>query len=93
MTAIIETSTWTHPTTGQVRRYINNTAEVIGLDIDFYNSGNVRRAELAGEYISNRKASDILAARVWIDSENGVHVDRYNGEHVQTIIDAVRAAL
>lgn len=64
-----------HPRTGQTRRYVKNWAEVCGLEIARYNTGNISGAWINGEKIPNGRAGAILAAKVWLDEGDGVHVD------------------
>ena len=63
-------------TKGEFNRiYFNNLAELYGLQLDYYNSGNISAAQLDGEHISNSSARQILAslssARVWYDCNSG----------------------
>ncbi len=75
MTTTLDLNTWTHPGTGEVRLYVNNLAEVIGLDVSFYKTGNVSSAALDGERISNSKAAQLLGVKVWLlDGEDGPQV-------------------
>ena len=57
---------------GQQRIYLNNWYELAGLEISRYKgSGSISSAKLNGEWISNRKASMLLAAKVWFDVKAG----------------------
>src|SRR5512136_1768988 len=59
---------------GTVRVYLNHVDNLIGMDVERYKSGNVRHAEILGEKISNRRATTLLAAKVYW--ENGeIHTD------------------
>lgn len=53
------------------RVYFNNLDELLGLNCSFYISGNVRRATLDGEAISNTRATEILfclrEGKLWYD--------------------------
>lgn len=75
MTETIELREWTKPGTSQVRRYVRNWPALIGLEVSHYNTGNISGARLDGEHISNAEAGRILAAKVWLDAEDAVHVD------------------
>lgn len=66
---------WVHPTTKQVRRYVNNWTDICGLEVDYYKSGNVSSAALNGEHIPNVRAVAIMCAKVWLDEADQVHVD------------------
>lgn len=68
------TRTWTS-SRGMVRTYVNEWAELIGLDVAFYKSGNVSSAALNGKGISNAEANRIQCAKVWIDEAGAIHVD------------------
>src|SRR5690606_35868407 len=53
---------------GQQRIYLNDWYKWAGLEISWYKgSGSISSATLNGELISNRKASMLLAAKVWYD--------------------------
>lgn len=58
-----------------VRVYVNCWEEAIGLEVDYYNSGNIKRATLDGEKISNSAARRILSGKVWFDQEGELHLD------------------
>lgn len=85
---------WTS-TSNQHRRYLNDwAADLADLEVDYYKSGNIRSAALAGEGISNSEACRILAIKVWLDDADEVHVDR-NGSRTFTdsqIVELVNAA-
>lgn len=54
---------------GMRRVYFNDLHELIGLEIDTYNSGNISGAKWKGEKISNADAGRTLRGigRVWYD--------------------------
>lgn len=60
---------------GHNRIYFNNLAELYGLELSFYNTGNISSATLDGERISNNSARLILSslnsAKVWYDCNTG----------------------
>lgn len=70
----IITNEWTHPKTGQVRRYINLKQF---FKIRYYNTGNLNGVHFKGEHISNRQAGFIFAAKLWIDENDKIHLDHY----------------
>ncbi len=74
---------WTD-STGAVRRYVNNLPELIGLEYETYKTGNIRSASVNGERIYNAAAQRILNAKVWLDSDNKVHVDYWTERDVVT---------
>jgi hypothetical protein len=69
--AAIGGSRWTKA--GRDRVYINNIADYLGLDIAYYNSGNVSGATLDGEGIANSRVYGILGciSKVYFDTADG----------------------
>lgn len=68
----VELSSWRKPGTDEVRLYVQNIHEIIGLDIERYNTGNISSASLGGETISNSKAYEIVDVKVFlIQGEDG----------------------
>lgn len=56
------------------RLYIN--AKDLGLEVDYYKTGNVSSATWQGEHISNADARRLLESKVWIDVKTGeLHVN------------------
>ena len=51
------------------RLYIN--AKELGLECQYYKTGNVCYAEFKGEKISNTRATEMLAAKTYIDIKSG----------------------
>ncbi|MUL61063.1 MULTISPECIES: hypothetical protein [unclassified Mycolicibacterium] len=91
---MLSTREWA-PRSGQTRLYVQNLADLIGLDVDYYKSGNISSAALDGQAISNAEAGRILAAKVWIGVADGqVRVDGFTANSItaQEISEAVRAA-
>lgn len=78
MTTTPDLNEWTGRN-GQTRRYVNNWTSIIGLDITYYKTGNIRHATWDGEAISNTSANALLGTKVWLDSDDTVHVDRHPG--------------
>lgn len=60
-------SRWTKG--GHDRLYIN--PEIVGLECDYYKTGNIRYAEFNGEKISNSRAAKIKSIKSYIDIETG----------------------
>jgi uncharacterized protein YjbI with pentapeptide repeats len=74
---------------GDLRRiYFNNLADLFGLKLSHYNTGNVSGAELDGMTISNtegkRIASDLAATKLWVDLATGTITVR---ESMRTLAD------
>lgn len=51
------------------RLYINATD--LGLNVEYYNTGNVRNATWQGERVSNADGRRLLATKLWVDVETG----------------------
>ncbi|MFO7253793.1 MAG: helix-turn-helix transcriptional regulator [Actinomycetes bacterium] len=76
------------------RVYINRHVlqRLLGLEVQYYNTGNIRHAELRGQHISNSEARRILASEIfWEDGE--LHIRSASHWHRQDIIDAINAAI
>lgn len=85
----IATNAWTNPRNGETRHYINNFwADMLGLSIDRYKSGNIRSASIEGEHISNSKAW-ALSGKLWADTEGNLHLDNFNGSDFYTKAEAL----
>lgn len=74
----MKTSKWVHPSTGEIREYINGWKDAIGLELEYYKSGNIRWAYLGSEKISNSKARKI-DGKFFIDESGNIIADRFNG--------------
>lgn len=65
---------------GHRRIYFNNLTELYGLDLDYYNTGNISSATLDGEGISNNSAriiaSDLKFGKLWFDLNTGSFASR-----------------
>ena len=60
---------------GKDRLYIDAKV-VFDMEIDYYNSGNIRDAKKAGEDISNSRARKLLNMKIYIDLADGsIHAD------------------
>jgi len=58
---------------GHDRLYIDVTK--LGLEVSYYNTGNVRKATWQGESVSNADGRRLLSSKVWIDVKTGeLHV-------------------
>lgn len=85
----IATSAWTNPRNGETRHYINGFwADMLGLNIDRYKSGNIRSASIDGEHISNGRASR-LGGKLWADEQGNLHLDYFNGDDFYTQAEAL----
>ncbi|MFA5165655.1 MAG: hypothetical protein WC481_08875 [Candidatus Omnitrophota bacterium] len=75
------------------RVYFNNLAGILGLDCEYYKTGNIRNATLNGEYISNTKARDLISAatgKFFYDMKTQEFGSKYiNPKMTQKLIEAV----
>jgi len=86
---------------GQRRIYLNNWAELAGLEITRYKNGGIRFAAIGDERISNNKAAALATAKVWFDVETGqlrhtirrAAEDARIGEVADTLISNLIAAI
>ncbi|MFB7672964.1 hypothetical protein ACFC26_16300 [Kitasatospora purpeofusca] len=64
---------------GMDRVYFDNWADLAGLDVSYYKSGNINGASWQGEGISNAQARLILGSisKVWFDAADGKLHCRY----------------
>lgn len=91
---------WTHPGNNEVRYYVNNLTEIVGLEYGRYNTGNISSATLAGDVISNSEAGRILGmleyGKVWVHSDGTLGYKAINGTRDlsrQDVFDRVNNAL
>ncbi|MEE8666823.1 MAG: hypothetical protein SOI13_01695 [Bifidobacterium mongoliense] len=70
---------------GQHRRYIQNVPELIGLELDFYKTGNVCSARLDGIGLSHAKATELASVKAWIDDDEQLHVQTYGTPREMTL--------
>jgi len=97
--AAVGSRPWIHPSSGAVRIYFDNWADLLGLQVTRYGTGNIAGATLAGEPISNAEARRILAGdpKVWwqdgtIHITRGTHLaERYHAAITAAITAAVPA--
>lgn len=64
---------------GMDRVYLNDWADLAGLDVSRYNTGNISGAAYQGEGISNSQAYKLLGSidKVWFDAQTGKLHCRY----------------
>ena len=76
------------------RLYINTTK--LGAEIDYYKTGNVRKATWQGESVSNADGRRLLASKVFVDIKTGeLHVNTSFSEPYDTesLEDAAKALI
>lgn len=72
---------------GEVRYYINDWKDLIGLKVDYYKTGNVANVECNGERWSNRfYIRNVKNTKVWIDEDGEPHIDYCYDEDVKRLI-------
>lgn len=91
---------WTHPGNGEIRYYVNNLAELVGLETGHYNTGNISGAWLNGEIISNsegRRIHDMCYyGKVWVHTDGTLGYKAISGTRelsAQDVFDRVNNAL
>ena len=78
---------------GMDRLYVNTTT--LGLEVDYYKTGNVSRATWQGELISNADGRRLLSSKVWIDVKTGelhVRTDFHRSYDEDMLLENVAAA-
>lgn len=74
---------------------VDLAAELIGLSVTRYNTGNISAAKLNGEKISNSKARKILGelefGKVWYDVNSGEFHTRGMPNWGAAVIEAIKA--
>ena len=88
---------WTSPDGSKHRIYFNDLPALIGLDISYYNSGNISGATWNGEKISNGMARRILGAingKLFYDFAD----DKFHGQYISEdyfgdLVNAIKAQL
>lgn len=94
-------SEWRHPGTGETRHYINNPAELIGLEANRYGTGNISSAILNGHHVSNTKAHELFNylsnSKFWLTTDGKLHTRPTYGTpramHPDEITDAIQHAV
>ena len=88
----IELNEWANPRNGETRYYVNDLAGIIGLEVEYYQTGNIAGATLKGEYISNNKAARAVSGlKVWLTEDGEIHTQGAS-EYADEIVAAIKAA-
>lgn len=76
---------------GSIRYYVNDWQDMIGLEVNHYNTGNVSSVFFNGCRMSNNHYNKYISGtKVWIDESDGVHVDYCEDDEIESaIIEAV----
>lgn len=64
-------SRWERPGTDEVRVYLNDWPDLIGLDVEHYKTGNIRSAFYRGEPLSNNKTRNFAGVKAYWKSTDG----------------------
>jgi len=96
MIAKLETKGFKRWTKGSMDRlYLN--AQACGLEVTYYNTGNVKSARFDGEYISNGAGRRMLNQKTYIDlSNDSVHSTYWDdtfAEIAQALMNEAKAEL
>ncbi|NUP24160.1 MAG: helix-turn-helix domain-containing protein [Streptomyces sp.] len=89
---------------GMDRVYLNDWADLAGIDVSYYGTGNISSASWQGEHISNSQAAKLLGSidKVWYDTADGKLHCRYGyatsrvatpDEVWAAVVTGVRAAI
>lgn len=70
------------------RLYIN--PQSFGLEVEYYNTGNVRHGELNGIVLSHAEARRILGGKYFVDVNTGEVVAQTNADSRETIINIMK---
>lgn len=85
----IATNAWINPRNAETRYYINGFwADMLGLHIERYNTGNISYASIDGEKIANGRAGR-LSGKLWADENGNLHLDYFNGDIFYTEEEAL----
>lgn len=71
---------------GETRWYVNNWQDIIGLEVETYKTGRPYQVFLQGEKMSNNKYYDIRFTKVWIDEDEGIHIDYCDNGSIRKLI-------
>ena len=84
---VLEKKGFNRWTKGNMDRLYFNLEKSGDLELDYYNSGNLRSADLDGERISNAEACRLLSVKCFIDLKNGNKlVVQYGREDAQDVV-------
>ena len=81
--------TWTHPKTGETRRYINNWLELCGVHV-VKNYGRIEYAEFEGRQIPGSRLDAFTRGKVWLDAQDNIHVNIHRRVETYLAEDTIR---
>ncbi len=77
---------------GMHRIYFNDLPALYGLKCEYYNTGNIRKATLDGEYISNsgarRLSTTLDLGKLWYDVPTGKYMATHLSEETVAVLVA-----
>lgn len=76
---------------GEIRRYVNDWWELVGIEYNTYKTGNVSYSARNGEAFAHGRMRILLNAKVWIDEQNEVHLDYFDGCDIVSEGEVIRA--
>lgn len=80
---------WTKDYNGKKYDRIYFGAKDLGLELEYYKSGNISRATIGGEEISNCEARRVIAAKAYLDlTDWSLHIDSTMEKHFGDLIRA-----
>lgn len=76
---------------GSIRYYVNDWQDMIGLEVRHYKTGNVSSVYFQDYQMSNNHYNKYISGtKVWIDENDGIHVDYCRDSEIESaIIEAV----
>ncbi len=85
---------------GMVRAYFNDLPGIYGLEIERYNTGNIRNAKLDGEYCSNSEARRLIDkmgmgdGKLWYDfADEKFHGKNLDSEMFKSLVEKIKNKL
>jgi hypothetical protein len=72
---------------GSVRYYVNDWKALIGMNIKYHGTGNVKSVQVGDEYMSNHGYKKYVErTKVWFDEDAGLHIDYCESEWIAELI-------
>lgn len=80
-------NTWTHPSTGEVRYYLNDWEALAGFEVTRYGTGNVSSFYINGEKVANGRYGN-YGGKIWVSEAGEVHINLSNAFYTSELIDS-----
>lgn len=72
---------------GSVRYYVNDWKNIMDINVEYHNTGNVKSVVYDGfEWSNNYYKKRVSATKVWFDADGQVHVDYCGCEDLEKAI-------